>query len=156
MSVRFEDIDPEGELALMLLQEAAAEVHPLYPEQHAGGATVPTNPLLQEGEVYVAAFLDRLAEGCGALRRRDETTAEVRRMFVRRDARRRGVGRALRAELVSEARRLGYKRLVLETGCRQQPAMKLYESFGFRVIPPFGEYVKDPTSVCYELLLSSA
>lgn len=43
----------------------------------------------------------------------------------------------------------GFTRLVLETGCRQQPAMRLYERCGFTRIPPFGPYADDPTSVCY-------
>ena len=43
-----------------------------------------------------------------------------------------------------------YKVMRLETGNRQQPAMALYESFGFERIAPFGEYANDPTSVCYE------
>jgi len=38
----------------------------------------------------------------------------------------------------------------LETGNRQLPAMALHESYGFVRIPPFGDYVNDPTSVCYE------
>ncbi len=38
----------------------------------------------------------------------------------------------------------------LETGNRQLPAMALYESYGFVRIPPFSDYVNDPTSVCYE------
>jgi len=33
--------------------------------------------------------------------------------------------------------------------------MALYESCGFERIPPFGEYINDPTSVCYEKLVAS-
>ena len=45
---------------------------------------------------------------------------------------------------------MGYKVMRLVTGNRQLPAMALYESFGFERIAPFGEYMNDPTSVCYE------
>jgi putative acetyltransferase len=55
--------------------------------------------------------------------------------------------------LIAEARRLGYRRLCLETGSRQPAAMSLYEGLGFGRIAPFGEYASDPTSVCYELWL---
>ena len=48
------------------------------------------------------------------------------------------------------ARTQGFRRLVLETGYRQVPAMKLYESCGFQRIAPFGRYQEDPTSVCYK------
>jgi putative acetyltransferase len=79
-----------------------------------------------------------------------ETTAEVRRMYVIRSSRRTGVGWTLLAHLERTAADLGFKIMRLETGNRQQPAMTLYESYGFVRIPPFGDYVNDPTSVCYE------
>ena len=60
----------------------------------------------------------------------------------------RGVGRALLAALEDEARSLGAKRLVLETGERMREAVALYERTGFTVIPPFGEYVGAPLSLC--------
>ncbi len=69
-------------------------------------------------------------------------------MFVRSEERGRGIGRALLAALEAEARRLGLTRLVLETGVRQLEAIALYESAGFSRIPPFGEYVGSPLSVC--------
>jgi len=72
-------------------------------------------------------------------------------MYVHRDHRRNRIGYVVLAHLASEARRLDYQRMQLETGNRQASAMALYESFGFRRIPPFGAHVNDPTSVCYEL-----
>jgi putative acetyltransferase len=57
------------------------------------------------------------------------------------------------SHLAAEARRLGYERLRLETGRRQAPALALYERFGFHRIAPFGKYIDDPSSVCFELTL---
>ena len=71
-----------------------------------------------------------------------------------RSHRRRGFGRAILSHLQTEAKRLRYKRMRLETGNRQDPAISLYESFGFSRIEPFGEHVLDPTSVCYEFPLN--
>jgi GNAT superfamily N-acetyltransferase len=102
----------------------------------------------------VAAFLNEVAVGCGAIRERDARGGEIRRLYVRRDYRRRRVGHALLMHLMSEARRLGYERLCLETGSKQPAAMALYEAVGFTRIAPFGEYLDDPTSVCYEIWLS--
>lgn len=93
---------------------------------------------------------------CGALRPLSESTAEVRRMYVHRDYRRQGLARAVLRHLETEAARLGYSRLVLETGHKQLAAMRLYEAHGFRQIEPFGEYANDPTSVCYERFLAVA
>jgi putative acetyltransferase len=156
MSVHIENVDPHGEVALSLLREAAIDARALYPELHASNAPWPANAPLQEGGAYVVAYLDGLPLACGALRPIDSETAEVKRMYIQRDHRRRGLGRAVLAYLQREARRLGYKRLLLETGYKQLASIALYESFGFHRIPPFGEYKNDPTSVCYELYLSQA
>ena len=71
-------------------------------------------------------------------------------MYVLPHARQGGVARALLRRIEVHARTQGFARLVLETGYRQVPAMKLYESCGFVRIAPFGVYRDDPTSVCYE------
>lgn len=66
---------------------------------------------------------------------------------------------ALLREAAIEARALypehfaaefGYTAMRLETGNRQLSAIALYEKLGFRRIPPFGEYLNDPLSVCFE------
>lgn len=142
--------DPQGLAALALLRDAAIEARELYPEQFAPDAPWPTNPPLEERGAFVVACLREQIAGCGALRPLDTVTVEIRRMFVRKSARREGVGRALLAHLENAARAFGYEIIRLETGNRQQPAMALYESCGFKRIPPFGDYVNDPTSVCFE------
>jgi len=90
---------------------------------------------------------------CGALRRVDEVTGEVKRMYVLPGARRGGVGRRLLAELERQARLMDIRRLVLETGERQSEAIRLYEVAGFARIPCFGEYEGSPMSVCMEKAL---
>lgn len=71
-------------------------------------------------------------------------------MYVVQDWRRRGVGAAILAALEELARVLSYRRLVLETGDRQPEAVGLYTVGGWVRIAPFGPYVSDPTSVCFE------
>jgi len=143
-------VDPQGEDALSLLREAAIEARALYPELHSGGAPWPSNSPTPSGGTYVIAYEVENPVGCGALRPIDSATVEVRRMYVLKSARRAGVARKILAVLEASASRMGYKVMRLETGNRQQPAMSLYESFGFARIAPFGEYANDPTSVCYE------
>ena len=92
--------------------------------------------------------MDREPVGCGALRRIAEATGEIKRMYVRHTARGNGVGRVILTALEDEARQLGMKRLVLETGVHQLEAMALYERMGFARIEPFGEYVESRVSVC--------
>jgi GNAT superfamily N-acetyltransferase len=147
--LRIEAKDPLGPEALFLLHEAALEARRLYPDLIDPAAPMPTNQPLRPGDTYLIAFLEGNPVGCGALRREDERTAEVRRMYVLRQARRTGIARAILIRLEEEACRFGYETLLLETGNRQHPAMSLYEAYGFTRITPFGPYVNDPTSVCY-------
>lgn len=153
MSLRIADIDPTGQIAQELLHAAAAEVRPLYDHFDQGPQPPPENTALGVRERYVAAFVDQLPIGCGALREFDETTAEVRRMYVCAKYRRQGLGRALLSHLIVEARQLGYERIVIETGDKQPAAIALYELSGFTRIEAFGLHVNDPTSRCYELQL---
>jgi putative acetyltransferase len=86
--------------------------------------------------------------GCGAVRLLSSSDAEIKRMYVKPEARRRGVAKALLAALEAEAIGLGATRLLLETGARQQEAIGLYGGAGFTGIEPFGEYMDSPLSIC--------
>jgi putative acetyltransferase len=86
--------------------------------------------------------------GCGALRRLDPTTGEIKRMYVAPSARGGGVGARILAELERHAVALGMHRLLLETGERQVEAVHLYQRAGFTRVPCFGEYADAPLSLC--------
>lgn len=148
-------VDPRHAQALALLGEAAREARALYPDLFAPDAPAPTNPPPRAREVYLLAWRDGQALGCGALRERDPFTGEVQRMFVTRSARREGVARALLARLEHDARQHGYRQLVLETGARQTPAIALYRGCGWRRIAAYAPYVGDPMSVCMGKSLAS-
>lgn len=154
-SWQIEVVDPQHPQALVLLGEAAREARALYPELFAPDAPAPTNPPLRSREVYLLASRDGQALGCGALRQRDAFTGELQRMFVTRAARRAGVARALLVQLEHDARRHGYRQLVLETGARQHPAIALYSSTGWRQIASYGAFVGDPMSVCFGKALAA-
>jgi GNAT superfamily N-acetyltransferase len=98
---------------------------------------------------FVIAREDGKAVGCGALRRRDATTVEVKRMYVEPELRGRGVARQILDHLESTARTMGAERLVLETGIHQQEAIGLYRGAGFTLIDCFDEYAGTPTSICF-------
>lgn len=91
----------------------------------------------------------------GGVCRYDEMTAELRRMYVRPDARGRGLSRALLGALEEEARGLGYGFVRLETGDRQPEAIGLYVSSGYQPIPRFGPFADDERSVCLEKRLGA-
>jgi GNAT superfamily N-acetyltransferase len=87
--------------------------------------------------------------GCGGIRRHEPGTAEIKRMYVIREARGRGVARAVLQTIEAAAIELGYRRLVLATGTRQPEAMRLYATSGYDLTPNFGFYADSPLCRCF-------
>jgi GNAT superfamily N-acetyltransferase len=78
------------------------------------------------------AQADDAVVGMVGIERRSDAEAELRRMIVARMHRRRGIAKALLATAESFCRDAGYASVVLNTSDLQQPAMRLYESSGYR------------------------
>ena len=81
------------------------------------------------------------AAGCVALRSLDDETGEMKRLFVRRDYRGLGLGRALVDAVIRGSRSLGHRRLLLDTLPGMVEAQTMYEGLGFRDI---SAYMPDP------------
>ena len=136
--------------AAQLISALNAELKATFPEPGATHFSLSGAQVMDGDGAFLVAYLDDVAVGCGALRRLDPATAEIKRMYVDPSVRGRGIGRALVEALEREARLLSVTRIVLETGTRLAPAIKLYEAMGFARIPLFGEYLSSPaTSLCF-------
>lgn len=87
--------------------------------------------------------------GCGALKRLDDTHAELKSMRTSAARKRSGIASWLLEHIIAEARRMGFSRLSLETGSAGffLPARRMYEKFGFTYCEPFADYRHDPHSV---------
>jgi GNAT superfamily N-acetyltransferase len=132
-----------------LITALNAELRGAYPEPGANHFQLAPDEVAGGRGAFFVVHHEGTPVGCGALRLLDAETAELKRMYVAPEVRGKGVGRRLVAALEAEARVLGVRRLVLETGTRQAAALALYQATGFRPIPLFGEYLRSPeTSIC--------
>jgi putative acetyltransferase len=100
--------------------------------------------------VFVVAYDDSRAVGCGGLRLIDDGVGEVKRMYVDPAARGTGVSTAILAALESWAVEHDLRTLRLETGDLLIAAQQFYQREGFTEIPAYGPYVGSALSRCYE------
>ncbi len=101
----------------------------------------------------VVAYENDEPVGCGAIKNLNEDAMEVKRMYTSPAHRSKGIATQILTELEAWASELSYKKCILETGKRQQEAVRLYEKNGYQIIPNYGQYAVMENSVCFEKYL---
>jgi GNAT superfamily N-acetyltransferase len=142
--MRIEAVSYQNADARRLIEEVQQE----YVQRYGGRDESPIDPadfVLPNG-LFLVGYLNEQAVACGGWRARG-TDAEIKRMYVRQNARRTGLARAILAELERTALAAGQHRMILETGRKQPEAVALYRSAGYCDITPFGYYVDAPLSI---------
>jgi putative acetyltransferase len=93
--------------------------------------------------------------GCGALRKLSDGVCEMKRLYIRSEARKLSLGRRVAERLIERAAALGYQAMRLDTLAHMVPAQNLYRFLGFREI---AAYYSSPfsNSVYMELSLPGA
>lgn len=101
--------------------------------------TLPGKYAQPSGRLFLA-LIDEKPAGCIALRKIGNDICEMKRLYVRDDARGTGLGKMLIERLIEEAKTIGYKRMRLDTLPDKMPkAVRLYQSYGFQKIEPYYE-----------------
>jgi GNAT superfamily N-acetyltransferase len=145
LAIRRADImAPEAQ---SLIDALNAELSARYPEPGPNYFRLDAEEVAPGRGAFLIASRKGRPVGCGAVRRIDARTAEIKRTYVGPDGRGRGVGRAISTALEAEAKLLGVVCLLLETGARQPEAIGLYEGAGFTRTGSFGKYATSPLSV---------
>jgi GNAT superfamily N-acetyltransferase len=128
----------DGAAGSALLAAFAHEIATLYPGWHPGiGPSAAPAELRPPRGAFLVAYRHGRAIGCGALKRLDARSAEVKRLFVARAERGGGVARAILDQLEATARAAGYATLRLDTGDRQPHALALFRAAGYREIEDY-------------------
>ncbi len=145
--------DPRAEDVMVLLERHLAFAREVTPAGHVHALEV--DRLVDPSVTFFSARREGRLVGVGALRRLDDTHAELKSMHTSVAVRGQGVGRAMVAHILTFAARSGYKRVSLETGTMEAfaPARSLYETAGFVDCEPFGDYTANPFSRCMTIAL---
>jgi len=137
--------DPRRPDVRRLIAESDAYMQALYPPE--SNHLVDVDALAAADTVFLVARRNGELLGSIAFRVIAPGHAELKRMFVRVEARGIGLGRRLLEALEDAARRQNIDRISLETGIRQPEAIGLYRASGYQDCPPFGTYTPDPLSL---------
>ena len=97
---------------------------------------------LPDGRLYLAVLGDE-AGGCVALRKLDDSSCEMKRLYVKTGYRGKRIGKALVEQVIEAARQTGYRQMRLDTFRFMEDAIKIYRQYGFYEI---GRYNDNPAT----------
>lgn len=89
-----------------------------------------------QGEILIAEN-DGIILGMVAYHRHSDSRCEMKRLYVKPEARGMHLGDTLVSEIISHAKKAGYKEMVLDTITPLQAAISLYKKYGFVECEPY-------------------
>lgn len=98
----------------------------------------------------VLAHEDGTALGCGAMKIADQKTMEIKRMYVIKAYRGKGIAVKILSSLEDWAKELTCEACILETGKRQHEAIQLYLKNGYKRSSNYGQYFGIENSLCFK------
>jgi putative acetyltransferase len=97
---------------------------------------------------FFIVYAENMPVGIGALKYYDESTYEIKRVFVKKEYRGQGISKFLMKALETKAGEYNIKYLVLETTRHFVEAVNFYRSQGYQIIENYGQYVGMEMSLC--------
>lgn len=105
---------------------------------------------LEDIHDVILAYENDRPIACASFKFHDTDTVEVKRVFIRKEYRGKGLSKQLMTELENQAKTKGYSKLILETGEQLPAAIAFYKKAGYSVIPNYGQYQDMKESVCMQ------
>ena len=134
-----------------LISELDLYLEVLYPPENRHGLNLAA---LQDKSITLfLAKNDDQPVGCGAIQLQAPGYAEIKRMYVRPNLRKKGIGKRILSQIETFAKQANVYLLRLETGVYQPEAIHLYQKLGYYPIPPFDDYKEDPLCLFFEKTL---
>jgi GNAT superfamily N-acetyltransferase len=122
--------------------------HELWVELQEDQATYDQHNKVVNIPTAVVVYSNSQPVACGCFKKFDNNTVEIKRMFVRKEYRGKGISKTILSELEQWAKEDNYAFAVLETSIHFQTARNLYTSNGYEIIPNYEPYTNLPESVC--------
>jgi putative acetyltransferase len=138
----------ESEDALSLIKALDQELLQMYPDESVH--ILDLSKTNGNNTIFMVGYLDNNPVACGAITTLEPQMGEIKRMFVKPEARGLGLSKQIISRLEQEALEMGFDTIRLEAGAEQTAALELYRKCGYYDIPKFGEYIDDPHSMCME------
>jgi putative acetyltransferase len=104
--------------------------------------------IIENLDTVVLGFIDGIPSGCGCFKKYNAETIEIKRMFVKEEARGSGIAAMILTDLEKWAKEKGYTSSLLETGIKQFAAKKFYARLGYMEIENYGAYIGNENSLC--------
>jgi putative acetyltransferase len=134
-------IDSAGDPLLPALRELLLEyqrwlgIDLCFQDFDSEMAQLPGDYAPPDGRLYIALIAGEPA-GCIALRRHDDAaqtnSGEMKRLYLRPAYQGQGLGKLMAQHIISDAKQIGYARLLLDTLPQMQAAQGMYEALGFK------------------------
>ncbi len=128
-----------------LVRELDLELHATYGLIQAQYDKLNTTENINQ---VVVGYIDDNTVACGCFKMFDQNTVELKRMFVKVEERGSGIASMIIIDLEKWAIEMGFSKVVLETGIKQEAAMRFYTKHGYSKISNYGPYIENPNSIC--------
>ena len=140
--------DPDFQLLISHLDRE------LWDELKEDQATYDQYNKVPDIKTVIVIYSNNTPVASGCFKKFDDDTAEIKRMFVEKEFRGKGISKTVLSELEKWANESGFTNTVLETSIRFKTAWSLYENAGYKIIPNYGQYKDLEESVCMKKPLS--